>query len=619
MRINALKPSSIYKRVNLIQNKRAGYLNFSGNDVFIKNEKQVQNKPMKYDFGLSLDELQKRTSDDTLAKVYLLDENSREYLNLDEGDKKALYYLVHASREIDEVNLALNSHHNIPFRDFLNEDDSEQAHLTKILFNAQKSIFSNDFEGKKITLVKDLDKSKNKGYYPDDLKEDEFHQILIKMLKEGKQDEVQKILSQRTVVERMGDELIAIDYTEKFSEQFKNCAKYLKKASEVSTNPDFNEFLNLQAEALLNADPMFDAYADKKWASLQDTPLEFTITRESYLDEMTRTVFENPELKKLIEENEIQVFSKDELGARVGIVNKKGTDYILKVKDFLPLMAKNMPFCDQYEQVLDNNKFNQNMVDVDLVDLSGDVGSYRSQITIAENLPNRDKLSLQIGGGKRNVYHRQVRMITSEEEKRKLQEKLDSIVTPSQRNLYDRNMSHAFTIGHENAHSLGPKNNMENLGKYKAVLEENKADMASMSMLDLLVEKGLYTKEERDKIIVSSFIDRLPKANPELNQVHKARLVMQFHYFLTHGALSVSPDGFITFDTDKMVKTSRKMLEEIIKIQMSGDINEAQKYVEDNFKWDEETELIAKKLRNLSKSLNGTVISPLADKLYERE
>ena len=26
------------------------------------------------------------------------------------------------------------------------------------------------------------------------------------------------------------------------------------------------------------ADPMLDGYADKKWATLQDTPLEFTIT-----------------------------------------------------------------------------------------------------------------------------------------------------------------------------------------------------------------------------------------------------------------------------------------------------------------------------------------------------
>ena len=71
--------------------------------------------------------------------------------------------------------------------------------------------------------------------------------------------------------------------------------------SSLSTNSDFNEYLKLQAKALRTADPMLDGYADKKWATLQDTPLEFTITRENYSDEMTESVVENAELKKAIE------------------------------------------------------------------------------------------------------------------------------------------------------------------------------------------------------------------------------------------------------------------------------------------------------------------------------
>ena len=37
---------------------------------------------------------------------------------------------------------------------------------------------------------------------------------------------------------------------------------------------------------------MLDAYADKKWAELQDTPLELTLTRENYEDELTGTFTE---------------------------------------------------------------------------------------------------------------------------------------------------------------------------------------------------------------------------------------------------------------------------------------------------------------------------------------
>ena len=124
------------------------------------------------------------------------------------------------------------------------------------------------------------------------------------------------------------DELIAIDYVDKFAADFKKIAELLLRASCVSTCIEFNEFLRLQSQALLVADPMLDAYADRKWALLQDTPLEFTITRENYSDEMTETVLENETLAKLLKENNIDVISKDYLGARVGIVNKEGTDYI---------------------------------------------------------------------------------------------------------------------------------------------------------------------------------------------------------------------------------------------------------------------------------------------------
>ena len=53
----------------------------------------------------------------------------------------------------------------------------------------------------------------------------------------------------------------------------------------------------------------------------------------------------------------------------------------------------------------------QSMVDADLILLAGDVGAYRAGITLAENLPNDDKLSLTIEGGRRNVYHRQIRFV----------------------------------------------------------------------------------------------------------------------------------------------------------------------------------------------------------------
>ena len=583
---------------------------------------------MRYDYGLSLEELEKRTSKDYLATKRMLDVDAPEFLNLKDGDKNALAYLVKAARIIEKINMQLDSAHNLPFKKFLEDEikkadkqgekGDKRARLTKILFDAQKGIFALDCESNMIKLAKGLEKKAGRGLYPEDLTKEEFHQILIKMIKEEKIDEVRKILNQRSVVERKKSELVAIDYVDKFSEDFKKIAELLLRASCTSTNIEFNEYLRLQSQAFLVADPMLDAYADRKWASLQDTPLEFTVTRENYSDEMTETVFENEELSKLLKEYNIEVISKDYLGCRVGIVNKEGTDYILKVKDFLPLMAENMPYSEEYEQTIsaDKNSISQTMVDVDLIEVAGDVGAFRAGITLAENLPNNDKLSLTIGGGRRNVYHRQIRFITDEDAKKKMQERLDNILDKALHQYYDDKMDHAFTIGHENGHSLGPKGGAEALGKYKSIIEENKADMVSLSMLDVLTEAGLYTEEERKKIIVTYAADNMLKSKPELSQAHRVRSVMQNYYFIQNGAMKISADGILTLNIDMMVYIARQMLAEIVKVQMSNDFSVGEKYVLDNFIWTKEMETMSQKLKKISKRLNGRTVEPLADKLF---
>ena len=573
-----------------------------------------------YELNLSMEELEKRTHKDYLTTKKMLTVDAPEYLELADGDKEALKHLVKAAKVLDKVNMQLDNPNNLPFQEYLEKEiakGNEQAKLTKILFDAQKGVCSLDRESNMIELAKGVKERAGKGVYPQDLEKEEFHNILIKMLKEGKIDEVAKILNQRSVVERVGNELVATDYVDKFKDDFAYMASELEKAAETSTNEDFNEFLKLQAKALRTADPMLDAYADKKWATLQDTPLEFTITRENYSDELTETVVENPELKKLLDENGITPVAKDFLGGRVGIVNKKGTEAILGVKNYLPLMAQNMPFKDSYIQNISPDKESkQTMVDVDLVAVNGDVGEFRAGITLAENLPNDDKLSIiELDGGRRNVYHRQIRLITSDDAREKMKKRLDATLNPELHKYYNDEADHWFTVGHENGHSLGPKSGTEGLGKYKSIIEENKADMISLAMLDVLTEAGMYTPEQRNQIIVTYAADNMMTSKPTLSQAHRVRSVMQNYYFIKEGAMEISKDGILNVNIEKMIPTAKKMLEEIIQVQMKGDFSKGEKYVMDNFVWTPEMQTMSENIKKVSKTLNGKVESPLADKL----
>lgn len=576
-----------------------------------------------YELNLSTAELAKRVSKDYMTVKKMLAPDAEEYTSLSDGDKKALKHLVKAAYILEEINLKLDNVHNIPFRAFLNEEmakNNVDANMTRILFEAQKGVCAIDRESNKIELAKGIHEKLGKGLYPENLSVEEFHQILKRMLEEGKVEEVRKILNQRSVIERDGEYLKATDYIDKYKTEFEMMAYQLEQAAKCSSNDDFNEFLELQAAALKTADPMLDAYADKKWATLQDTPLEFTITRENYSDEMTQTVVENKELMDILAQYDIKPVSKDFLGGRVGIVNKKGTEAILKVKEFLPMMAKNMPFNTEYEQnISPDEDSKQTMVDVDLVAVTGDVGEFRGGITLAENLPNDDKLSLTIGGGRRNVYHRQIRLITSDDARQKMQERLDAILNKDMHKYYNDEADHWFTIGHENGHSLGPNKNREALGKYQSIIEENKADMVSLAMMDVLTEAGLYTPEQREQIIVTFAADNLLKSKPTMSQAHRVRTVMQNYYFLKEGAIEISQDGVLNVNIEKMVPTAKKMLEEIVRIQIDADFEKGEKYVLDNFQWTDEMEAIANKLRDVSKSLNGRVESPLAMELVSKE
>jgi hypothetical protein len=178
---------------------------------------------IKYEFGLDMAELEKRTSKEYLNSKVLLKPDSPEYLSLADGDKKAIKYLVKAGEILEKINYQIDDHHNLGFKKFLEEEikkNNKQAILTKILFDAQKGIHSLDRLSKKINLAKGLEAKPGIGVYPEDLSKEEFHKILIQMIKYKKIEEVKKILNQRSMVVREGNELKAIDYVDYFKEDF---------------------------------------------------------------------------------------------------------------------------------------------------------------------------------------------------------------------------------------------------------------------------------------------------------------------------------------------------------------------------------------------------------------
>ena len=427
---------------------------------------------------------------------------------------------------------------------------------------------------------------------------EEFHGIISRMIEKGKIDEVRQILSARTMVRRNGDELTAIDYTQYFAKAFSEMANELELAAHYSTNDEFNDYLGWQVQALLQNNEDMDMLADKHWAVLQDTPLEFTLSRENYEDEITPTIFENDDLVNLLSSHNIFPISKDMLGARVGIVNKKGTDLILTFKSQMSQLAKLMPFADKYEQKIDSgDEVKQTMVDVDLATLQGDYAQCRGGITTAQNLPNDDKLSVKTGGGRRNVYHRQVRMSGDKQRQMKI---LDALLDKEFHQYFDEEAEHIFVIGHENGHSLGPDSSYkDSLGIYKHIIEENKADVVSIAMMPQYVKTNVIDETTLRKVYVTWIMRLLLKSKPQQIHPHRVGDLIHFNYLLKHGAISITSDNKVRIDFAKMPEVMNKILQETIAVQLSKSPQKAQQFIAENSDWGKLHEYIADTLQKI--------------------
>ena len=598
--------------------------------VFIAKEKyddtdnNKKDDQKEFEYGLTLTELQDRTNSEHLGKFIFLNHNSEEYTTLQEKDKQALKYLVKAAMIMDEIALRLDNVHNIPFKKFLeselkNNANNTQANLTKILFDSQKGINGIDSKNKEVNLAKNYTSPSGMGVYPEDLTEVKFHEILTQMINDKKEEEVIKILSQRSIVEWDKDKkyLIATDYIDYFKDNFTEIAYLLSNASEVTIDDNFKEYLKLQADALKTADPNLDVKADKKWVTLQDTTLELTLVREPYRDTLTESVMKNEMIKQFLINKGLVVSQKDLLGFRVGIVNKNGSNKLLNLKKLIPNLAQQMPNYDKYKDKSNDEEIykNYSMVDVDIIKLTGIIGAYRGQINCAELLPNDNKQSVIEGSGKRFVFHRQMKSLQYNKEKQ--EQKAKELLNEPQNELYDEEAFYWYQMGMNIAQKFGPTIENSELGEYKEILEYNKAYLASFAFIDQLNDLGFYESEELvKKIKISSVIRMFLKEKPNFNESELVNKVIINNILRENNVYQIT-NGKIVISEDNIKDAANTSLANVIDILLNNNKTQAEEFYKTYFEWSNELDETSKILKKYDNELHFFAENELADYLLK--
>lgn len=578
----------------------------------------------EFTIALSLEKLRDITENKTRHIVFEFPDSI--YDTLSEGNKTALTHLVKAAVILDNVFLKQDHPDNVRAKKLLEQQKNtdERIQLTYDLFNTFNGLESIDMYSQKsepLRLFSDKELAPGKGFYPQDLRKEELVKYIV-----NHPEQASAILSNNTVVQRNGDRLEAVPYSVAFRSEMEGAARELLEASVHTDHIGFSQYLKWQAQALVNdSDPEMVFKAEKAWITLEDSPLEFTISRELYDDELSSAVAADPKVRKMLGDfgnYGIKAKSKDTFGTRVGIVNKEANKTIANYRQYLEDFSELMPLCTQYNQGINGDSDTaMTFADVDLVAVTGDYNAFRGGLVQAQNLPNNDKLSAQLNVGGRLVFHRQARQVATKLGPKAEQKLLDSLVEPSQHKWYSKEADFKFLIGHELAHSLGPKltkdglDKTSSLGKWGDVIEENKADLGSMLMTAHFLEIEKFTQEQANEIYFTWALSCLPSKQPAESEAHRYREVMQINYFCEKGAINFEKDGKFSIIPEKMASATNDMLKEVVQIQLDGDADKAGIFAQKYGEWTEPLQYAANKQLALKPKLYRSVEQPMMKRL----
>jgi len=361
-----------------------------------------------------------------------------------------------------------------------------------------------------------------------------------------------------SVVERTENgDLTATPYSEKYQAELTKAAALLKEASELADNETFANYLKLRAEALLSD----DYYAsDMAWMDMKTNPIELVIGPiETYEDQLYgyRAAFES------------YVLIKD----------MAWSERLAKYAQFLPELQEGLPVDEAYKQETPGSDADLNAYDVIYYAGHSNAGSK----TIAINLPNDERV--QLARGTRRLQLKNAMQAKFDHILKPISEVL---IAPEQREHITFNAFFANTMFHEVAHGLGIKNTITDKGTVRAALkehasalEEGKADILGLYMVQSLLEKGEITEGILEDYYVTFMAGIFRSVRFGASSAHGKANMIRFNYFATMGAFDRNEDGLYSVNMDKMSEAVSSLSELILTLQGNGDYDGVAELVAD--------------------------------------
>ena len=342
-------------------------------------------------------------------------------------------------------------------------------------------------------------------------------------------------------------QLTSIPYHIYYQKELTEAANLLRSAASYADNAEFKAYLLLRAEAITT-----DNYqpSDFAWMDMKTNPIDVVIGAiENYEDQLFgyRAAFES------------YVLIKD----------LAWSERLAKFADFLPELQQGLPVPAKYKAQMPGTDADLNAYDVIYYAGHSNAGSK----TIAINLPNDE--TVQLAKGTRRL---QLKNAMQAKFDHILLPIADVLVVPEQRQHITFNAFFSNTMFHEVAHGLGIKTVLGSqqtvrsaLQEHASALEEGKADILGLYMVEQLLAKGEITEGTLKDYYVTFMAGIFRSVRFGASSAHGKANMIRFNYFAKAGAFTRNEQGQYAVNMDKMAAAIASLSATILTLQGDGD------------------------------------------------
>lgn len=382
------------------------------------------------------------------------------------------------------------------------------------------------------------------NFYPEDMSAEEL---------EAATDTDPTLSGLYTLVRRNDDgRLVAVPYHEAFGVQHAAAAAKLREAADLSSDADFARYLRLRAEALETDDYRESDFA---WMDMKHNPIDVVI---------------GP-----IETYEDQLFGyKAAHEGYVLIKDLEWSDRLSRFAALLPDLQRGLPVEGRYKAETPGTDAELNAYDV--VYYAGDANTGGK--TIAINLPNDEEV--QLARGTRRL---QLENAMRAKFDRIMVPIADALVVDEQHGRVSFDAFFQNTMFHEVAHGLGIKNTVNGKGTVRtalkvhaSTLEEEKADVVGLYMIEQLYERGELTEASIEDNYATFLAGLFRSVRFGAGDAHGRANMVTFNFFRERGAFSKDGStGRYRVDYARMGEAVNALAGLILGIQGEGDYEAA--------------------------------------------